>query len=100
MGYDTCVYKNRPNRSDLGTDIVNSEEYIVERFNRELRAVCGIPVNGYRLMLKPLNPEYFSDEIFIISREEPEEKFEQIAREIEKLRVAALQAKSTYAGKY
>ena len=29
-----------------------------------------------------------------------EEKFEQIAREIEKLRIAALQAKSAYAGKY
>lgn len=100
MGYDTCVYKNRPGRHELGMDIVNSEEYIVERFSRDLRAICGIPVSGYKLLLKPLNPEYFSDEIFIISREEPEEKFEQIAKEIEKLRIAALQAKSTYAGKY
>lgn len=100
MGYDTCVYKNRPGRHELGMDIVNSEEYIVERFSRDLRAICGIPVSGYKLLLKPLNPEYFPDEIFIISREEPDEKFEQIAKEIEKLRVTALQAKPTYAGKY
>lgn len=99
MGYDTCVYKNKPGR-DLGTDIVNSEEYIVERFSSDVRSICGISVKGFRLLLKPLNPEYFADEVFIISREEPVEKFEQLAKEIEKLRIVALQAKAPYAGKY
>lgn len=100
MGYDTCTYKNNPRRGDLGTEIVNSEEYIVERVDFTMKSICGISVNGYKLMLKPINPEYFSDEVFIITRDESQEKFEAIAKAIEELRVRALQAKSAYAGKY
>jgi hypothetical protein len=85
MGYDN---------SNSGVSIMNSEEFVVlNKWQTTLR-IGFVCVSGYTLKLKSLNNDTEAGEVFIISRDNSKETFENIAAYLETLRLDAINCKN------
>ena len=89
-GYDTTVNKVHP--LEFGFDIINSEDYIIKDLQPSGKFIGDNYFSGYILSLK----EAYSDkegDVFIISKKEPQCKFDDLAKEIENIRISAISIK-------